>query len=84
MKAKVPGKAVRHAKPFRKVTHGKKQARAAAAPNKKEAVENVAAEPEMFVATYEAPIEFVQVDLQPEVDMIEIFEVTLPGNEGEA
>jgi len=79
MKAKVPGKAVRHAKPFRKVTHGKKQARAAAAPNKKEAVENVAAEPELFVATYEAPIEFVEVDLQPEVDVIEVFEVAVPG-----
>ena len=79
MKAKVPGKAVRHAKPFRKVTHGKKQARAAAAPNKKEAVENVAAEPELFVATYEAPIEFVEVDLRPKVDVIEVFEVAVPG-----
>jgi len=82
MKAKVARKAAHHAKPFRKAARGKKHARPVAATNKKEVVQNVAAEPEMIATTFEAPVEFVEVDLQPEIDMIEIFEVTVPGGEG--
>jgi hypothetical protein len=82
MKTKVARKAVRHAKQFRKVARGKKHARPAAGPNKG-AVQNVAAKPEMIAATFEAPIEFVEVDLQPEIDMIEVFEVLVPGAEDE-
>lgn len=84
MKAKVARKEVRHAKPVRKITHSKKHAHAAAIPEKKVAVQNVAAEPEVMVGAFEAPVEFVEIDLQPEVDMIEVFEVVVPGgtNEG--
>lgn len=84
MKTKVARKAAHHAKPIRKAVRGKKHPRPAVAPNKKEEVQNVAAEPEMIAATFEAPVEFVEVDLQPEVDMIEFFEVTVPGGEDEA
>jgi len=81
MKAKVARKAVRHVKPMRKVTRGKKHAHATAIPEKKEAVQNVAAEPEMMVGAFEAPVEFVEIDQQPEIDMIEVFEVVVPGGE---
>ena len=84
MKTKVARRIVRHAKPVRKVSRGKKHARAAATINKKEALQNVAAETEMIVATFEAPVEFVEVDLEPEVDVIEVFEVAVPGDEDEA
>jgi hypothetical protein len=83
MKTKVARKAMRHAKPFRKVTRGKKQARAAATPNKKEVLQNLAAEPEIIAATFEAPIGFVEVDLEPVVDVFEVIEVAVPGIEGE-
>jgi len=83
MKTKVARKAIRHAKPFRKVTHGKKHARAAATPNKKEVLQNVAAEPKIIAATFEAPIEFVEVDLEPVVDVFEVVEVAVRGDEGE-
>ena len=83
MKTKVARKAVRHAKPLRKIARGKKHARPAAAPNKKEEVQNVAAEPEIIATTFEAPVEFVEVDLQPKIDMIEVFEVMVPGGEDE-
>jgi len=83
MKTKVARKTAHHAKPIRKVARGKKHARVAAEPTKKEAVQNVAAEPEMITAQFEAPVEFVEVDLQPEIDMIEIFEVTVPGGQDE-
>jgi len=84
MKTKVARKAVRHAKPLRKVVRSKKQARAAESINKKETIQTVPAEPEMVVATFEAPVEFVEVDLEPEVDVIEVFEFAVPGGEGEA
>ena len=38
----------------------------------------------MVVATFEAPVEFVEVDLEPEVDVIEVFEFAVPGGEGRA
>ncbi len=83
MKTKVARKAVRHAKPHRKVTRGKKQARAAATTNKKETMQNVAAEPEMIAATFEAPVEFEAVDLEPDVEVFEVIEFAVPGNEDE-
>jgi hypothetical protein len=80
MKAKVARKAVRHPKPMRKVTRGKKHAHAAAIPEKKEAVQNVVPEAEMMVETFEAPVEFFEVELQPVVDTIEVFEYSMPGD----
>jgi hypothetical protein len=83
MKTKVARKAMRHARPFKKVTGGKKHARAAVTPNKKEVSQNVAAESEIIAATIEAPIEFVAIDLEPVVDVFEVVEVTAPGDKGE-
>lgn len=83
MKTKVARKTVRHAKPIRKGARGKKQARAAAAINKKETKQTVPAEPEMIAATSEAPVEFVEMDLEPVVEVFEVFEVTAPGEEDE-
>ncbi len=84
MKTKVARKAMHHAKPFRKVARGKKQARAAAPINKKETIQTPSAEPEMVVATFETPVEFVEFDLEPEVEVIEVFEFAVPGGEGRA
>jgi hypothetical protein len=81
MKTKVARKEMRHAKPFRKVTGGKKHARAAVTHNKKEVLQNVSAEPEIIAATFEAPIEFVAMDLEPVVDVFEVVEVTVAGDE---
>ncbi len=83
MKTKVARKTVRHAKPIRKVTRGKKQARAAATTNKNETLRNVGAESEMIAAAFESPVEFVAVDLEPVVDVFEVFEVAVPGNDDE-
>jgi hypothetical protein len=84
MKTKVARKAVHHAKPFRKVVRNKKQAHAAETINKKETIQTAPAEPEMVVATFEAPVEFVEFDLEPEVEVIEVFEFAVPGGEGRA
>ena len=83
MKAKVARKAVRHAKPMRKSTRGKKRARAKATANKKEMFRNVAAESEMTTATFEAPVEFVELEMEPAVEVIEVFEVEGSGDEEE-
>ena len=85
MKAKVARKAVRHVKPIRKVAHRKAQARAKAAPEKKEIIENVAAAPQAVPPKFEAPVEvgFVEVELAPGVELIEVFEVEKAGGEGE-
>ncbi|MGA7796549.1 MAG: hypothetical protein WCA19_26270 [Candidatus Acidiferrales bacterium] len=84
MKTKVARKTTHHAKPFRKVARGKKQARAAETINKKETIQTAPAEPEMVVATFETPVEFVEFDLEPEVEVIEVFEFAVPGGEGRA
>lgn len=82
MKTKVARKAVRHAKPFRKVTRGKKYTRAVAATNEKEPIRAAAPEPQMVAATHQAPIEFVEVDFEPAVDVFEVIEFAVPGDEG--
>jgi hypothetical protein len=74
MKAKMARKAVRHAKPMRKSIRGKKHARAAAHASKKEKAPTVPAEQEMIQATFEAPVEFVEVDLEPVVEVFEVYE----------
>lgn len=84
MKTKVAKKAMHHAKPMRKVARGKKHARAAAIPDKKEAVQNVAIGTETIATTFEAPAEYVEMDLQPEVEVIEVFEFAVPGDVEEA
>jgi hypothetical protein len=84
MKTKVARKAMHHAKPFRKVARGKKQTRAAETINKEETMQTARAEPEMVVATFETPVEFVEFDLEPEVEVIEVFEFAVPGGEGRA
>lgn len=84
MKTKVARKAMHQAKPFRKVTRGKKHARAVAFTNKKEPIQTAAPETEMVAATYQAPIEFVEVDFEPAVDVFEVIEFAVPGDEGDA
>ena len=81
MKTKVARKAVRHAKPHRKVARGKKQAGAVATPNKKETMRNVAFEPKMIAATYESPVEFEAANLEPAVEVFEVIEFAVPGIE---
>jgi hypothetical protein len=86
MKTKVARKAVRRAKPVKRHTRGKKQARPTAPGIKKETFEPVGAEPQIVESTadlFEAPVEFVLADPEPVVDVVEIFEVAVVGDENE-
>jgi hypothetical protein len=74
MKAKAARKEIRHAKPVRKSTRGKRHARAAAHAGKKETLQPVPAQPEMVEATFEAPVGFVEVDLEPVIEVFEVYE----------
>jgi len=82
MKAKAAHKVIRHAKPFKKVVHGKKHA-PAAAPNKKEKMPVGAAPTDVMFATFEVPPTYVEVGLEPEIELVEVFETSLPEYEGE-
>lgn len=74
MKTKVARKTIRHAKPMRKSTRGKKHARATTHADKNATFQSVPAQPEMIEATFEAPVEFVEVDLEPVVEVFEVYE----------
>ncbi len=74
MKAKMARKTARHAKPMRKSVRGKKHSRAAAHAGKKETPQPVAVEQEIMEAAFDAPVEFVELDLEPVVEVFEVYE----------
>jgi len=74
MKTKMARKAERHAKPMRKSVRGKKHTRAAAHVSKKETPQPVAVEQEIMEAAFEVPVEFVELELEPVVEVIEVYE----------
>jgi hypothetical protein len=74
MKTKAARKAIRHTKPVRRSTRGKKHARATAHAGKEETLQPVPAQPEMVEATFESPVEFVEVDLEPVIEVFGVYE----------
>ena len=83
MKAKTARKAVRHAKPRRKNTRARRRAPAGVPSNKKEVVKTVAAGSETTTDAFGVPVEFVALEMEPAVELIEVFEVEGGGNEDE-
>ena len=86
MKANATHRRVRHPAPAKKHARTKKRVRATVAPAKKEATAPVATEPrivETAVATFQEPVEFMVMVPEPDVDVIEVFEVTVHVDVGE-
>jgi hypothetical protein len=85
MKTKVARKAMRRAKPVRKRAHTKKQARANAPKKIRKTFRKAGMEPEIIElteATFEVPVEFIGMDLEPVNEVIEIFEVAEDADQG--
>jgi len=74
MKAKIAGKIRHHAKPVRKNTRGRKRVRIAMPATKKETSQPIPIEGEIMEAMIESPFEFVAVDLEPVVEVFEVYD----------
>ena len=84
MKAKAMPKAVRHAKPVRKHPKAKAHMRRPVVPAGKEIVAPAAPEPQMVettIATLDGPVEVMVMVPEPVVDVFEVLEFGVAGDE---